>query len=212
MVYGLSGLTVKQFQDRVGGFNPGYAKDWNVWLARNNDNEQQLFIHTMRNWKACRPAGIRLNVPNELHERPFLSDILAVAEPLANGLKDFDIKTCCETSSFRAKLAELWESLKCICYNTGDGLRYNTSVVPISKAALLLTEGAVGPAFDSVVRDNLGIAKIISPEQWINVICLVSCDIKEFERRNKVKIEDVVPDQFKKLKVGRLYDMALGPR
>lgn len=212
MVYGLSDLTVKQFQDRVDGFNPGYTKDWNLWLARDNDNKQQLFIHTMQNWKACRPAGIRLNIPNKLHDTPLLPDILAAAEPLASELKEFDIRKCCEGGPFREKLTGLWESLKYICYNTGDGFRYDTSVGPISKAALLLTDGAVGPAFDSVVRDNLGIAKIKFPEQWVNVICLVSCDIKEFERRNMVKIEEVVPDQFKKLKVGRLYDMALGPR
>ena len=42
------------------------------------------------------------------------------------------------------------------------------SCVGITKAVMLLTDGRIGPALDSQVRLNLGVAKPINAEEWIS--------------------------------------------
>ena len=76
----------------------------------------------------------------------------------------------------------------------------------------MLTDGAAGPAFDSEVRRHLEIGAIETSGQWISALKIVSQDIREFERNNGAPIRNVVPDRYAALNIGRIYDMALGPR
>jgi hypothetical protein len=84
--------------------------------------------------------------------------------------------------------------------------------VGISKAVLLLTEGRVGPAFDSEVRKNLVTGDISSPESWITNLGNVIKDVVLFERLNHCSLEEAVPEEYRGVPYGRLYDMVFGPR
>ena len=76
---------------------------------------------------------------------------------------------------------------------------------------MLVTNGRIGPAFDSIVRKKLGLKDHLrSSEEWIEVLRGISEDILAFEKLHG-KLSEIVPDQFAKYQVGRLYDMALGP-
>lgn len=83
-------------------------------------------------------------------------------------------------------------------------------VVGISKAVMLLTDGRVGPAFDSQVRGRLGTGNINGVEEWIKALRLVCQDIRGFEEANSMSLVDAVPE-LSHLQTGRIYDMALGP-
>jgi GrpB-like predicted nucleotidyltransferase (UPF0157 family) len=88
----------------------------------------------------------------------------------------------------------------------------SASCVGITKAILLLTNGRIGPAFDSIVRKKLGLkTHLKSSEAWIDVLRRISEDILAFEKRHGTKLTQVVPDQLATYQVGRLYDMVLGP-
>jgi len=74
-----------------------------------------------------------------------------------------------------------------------------------------LSEGRVGPAFDSQVRGNLGIQEPRTAQEWIPALRVASKDIEEFERNNQCALQQASPPPFAELETGRLYDMALGP-
>ncbi len=77
---------------------------------------------------------------------------------------------------------------------------------------MLLTNGRIGPAFDSIVREKLGFKHHLkSSEEWIEVLRGISEDILCFEKLHGVKLAQVVPDELAAYQVGRLYDMVLGP-
>jgi len=87
-----------------------------------------------------------------------------------------------------------------------------TSCVGITKAILLVTNGRIGPAFDSTVRKKLGLKdRLKSSEEWLGALRGISEDILDFENRHGMKLVDVVPGRFDRYHVGRLYDMVLGP-
>ena len=87
----------------------------------------------------------------------------------------------------------------------------SASCVGITKAIMLLTNGRIGPAFDSIVRKKLGLKDHLrSSEEWIGVLRGISEDILAFEKLHG-RLADIVPDQFAGYQVGRLYDMVLGP-
>ena len=77
---------------------------------------------------------------------------------------------------------------------------------------MLLTNGRIGPAFDSIVREKLGFKHHLkSSGEWIEVLRGISEDILSFEKRHGVRLAQVVPDELAAYQVGRLYDMVLGP-
>jgi hypothetical protein len=84
-------------------------------------------------------------------------------------------------------------------------------VVGISKAVLLLTKGAIGPAFDSEVRKKLCLCEPENANQWIEAIEIAARDIHAFQIRNQCTLQEAAPLRFKSLNTGRIYDMALGP-
>jgi hypothetical protein len=84
--------------------------------------------------------------------------------------------------------------------------------VGITKAILLLTDGRIGPAFDSTVRKKLGLRRHVrSSEEWVEALRGIAEDILAFEKRHSMKLADIVPTRFGEFHVGRLYDMMLGP-
>jgi hypothetical protein len=83
--------------------------------------------------------------------------------------------------------------------------------VGVTKAILLLTDGRIGPAFDSQVRRKLGVARPSNCAEWVKNLEEIGEDLAAFERVNG-PISRAVPAEFAGLAYGRLYDMALGPR
>ena len=67
------------------------------------------------------------------------------------------------------------------------------------------------PALDSQVQARLGIKPPTSSIEWLATLGQVANDIAAFEARSG-PLADAGPERFRHLNVGRLYDMALGPR
>lgn len=108
--------------------------------------------------------------------------------------------------SERTALAGLWNIFSSL-QQVGTA-----SCVAITKAVLLLSDGRIGPAFDSQVRKKLRIGHLLTPADWITALTEVSDDIQAFEGTHGLSLACAVPPQFSNLAYGRLYDMALGPR
>jgi len=84
--------------------------------------------------------------------------------------------------------------------------------VGITKSVLLLTEGRIGPAFDSTVRYRLRIGEPLNGKTWVDDLCSINDYINSFETRNGVQIEGFVSTEWAPINVGRAYDMVAGPR
>ena len=84
--------------------------------------------------------------------------------------------------------------------------------VGITKAVKLVTEGRVGPALDSQVRQRIEIREPRNPVEWIEALRLISTDILGFEQRFGVQLEDLIDAPRGQVHVGRVYDMVFGPR
>ncbi|RRW69065.1 hypothetical protein EGJ53_04940 [Pseudomonas fluorescens] len=75
---------------------------------------------------------------------------------------------------------------------------------------MLATDGRVGPAFDSKVRDELLFGKKIeSSSDWIDALRIACADISQFEKKNNVTLQSATGIN---LHAGRIHDMALGPK
>jgi hypothetical protein len=145
------------------------------------------------------------------HRRPYLEDLIARAQPDLRALDHFEIRHPTSfTPTAQRALRRLWDLFRGLSYSggAGDGL---TGVVGISKAVLLLTEGRVGPAFDSSVRKNLGISEPETAREWIYALQIVSYDIRCFEAANECSLHEAAQRRFGGLRSGRIYDLALGP-
>ena len=137
---------------------------------------------------------------------PFLDDLLEWAEaPLAE-LKNVTVATLARRSSRQDEaLTALWNvfaRLPTVGF---------ASCVGITKAILLLTDGRIGPAFDSRVRSQLGVARPATCLDWIQILEGIGDDVATFESIHG-PLTEAVSSRFKHLAPGRLYDMALGPR
>jgi hypothetical protein len=140
------------------------------------------------------------------HEAPFLDDLLEAAEEPVRALADLSVSTIAErTPAQNEALNTLWTIFSRL---PTSGV---ASCVGISKAILLLTDGRIGPAFDSQVRMELGVARPVTCSEWLQTLEEIGEDIAAFERIHGA-ITNVVSPRFAELRYGRLYDMALGPR
>jgi hypothetical protein len=63
-----------------------------------------------------------------------------------------------------------------------------------------------------VCGHTLGRAKIKTSADGVDVLRAVGEDIRAFEAAYSVRLQDVVPAQFRSAAYGRLYDMTFGPR
>ncbi len=74
-----------------------------------------------------------------------------------------------------------------------------------------MTDGRIGPAFDSQVRAKLGVGRPATFQDWLLALQDIAEDIAMFESIHG-PLSKAVPVRFGGLAYGRLYDMALGPR
>jgi hypothetical protein len=194
----------------------GYVNDWQLWIGvlKDQQNVAGRLGQTLRKWQACRPNRMRRPACEANHDPPYLEDLIAQAHPFVQAiqaLQGFDTR---HLSSFTPKTEDALHRLWCIF----EGLSYHgranngqTGVVGISKAVMLLAEGRVGPAFDSTVRNNLGIRAPENPDEWIRALQFTTEDIRAFEVANQCTLQAAAPLRFANFHSGRLYDMALGP-
>ena len=141
------------------------------------------------------------------HESPYLDDLIAWAEPHLSEIPELDMGNIEGMTSEQARALEgLWDIFSRL------PSRGSASCVGITKAILLLTDGRIGPALDSMVMKNLAIPRPAAADEWVAVLRAISEDLRGFEEKNGVKLSSVVPERFAHLAPGRLYDMALGPR
>ncbi len=198
--------TPAQIRAAVDGFASRYVRDWDDWLAAGTNVRPELFGRILRKWQAARPGAVRRLRREARHGAPFLDELLAEAEEPLHLMANLSVATVSErTPAQDEALAGLWSIF--------SRLRISgvTSCVGITKAILLLTDGKIGPAFDSRVRANLGVARPSTCSEWLQALENIAEDIAMFERANG-SLRDAVPPRFASLAYGRLYDMALGPR
>jgi hypothetical protein len=208
---GIANITPNEFRGRVNRFAQKYVNDWNCWLnTDHNDRAQQLGI-ILRKWQACRPNRMRRTMIENIHGAPYIEDLIHNAADMIRTLQSFEIQN---SSSFSANnclaLEMTWNIFEHLSYhgNSRNGL---TGIVGISKCVLLLTDGRVGPAFDSKVKSHLGIKNISNAIEWIDALKIASQDIQDFESNNQLTIQQASPKKYSGLQIGRIYDMALGP-
>ena len=212
---GIGNLTVDQVRQRIRSFDQSYVDDWNTWLTVRRDypldHAAPEFGRILRRWQACRPNIMRRCLDDATHDAPYLEDLVNNGLAVAAALNGFDLRYANAMSpTTEDALLRLWDIFRHLSY-AGRPRHGLAGVVGISKAVLLLTEGRVGPAFDSKVRKGLGITDIQDARSWITNLERVAEDITIFEQASQCSLRDSVPDQYRSLHCGRLYDMILGP-
>jgi hypothetical protein len=197
----------------IAHFSRKYKEDWKQWtnLYQSSLPPESLiaseFGSVLRKWQAARPRPMRRPRNEAVHAPPHLEDLLTEAWPHLKDLGNLsvrEIKTAAP-QQIRALLA-LWDIFRNL---TSQG---KATCVGITKSVLLLTEGRIGPAFDSTVRHRLRIEQPPNGKTWIEDLCSISDDISLFETRNSMRIESLVPAEWVPINVGRAYDMVAGPR
>ena len=203
----LTNRSPRQVREDLSGFAVRYTSDWERWLAVAEHGRTALFALTLGKWQATRPNPLRRPRSLAVHESPYLDDLIAWAEPHLAAISDLDVGNIKGMTSGQARALEaLWGIFSRL------PSRGSASCVGITKAILLLTDGRIGPALDSMVVKGLAIPRPTTAPEWVIVLRAVSEDLRGFEAKNGVKLASVVPEEFAHLECGRLYDMALGPR
>jgi hypothetical protein len=194
-------------------FSKKYKDDWKQWTNRYQSSllpESLIaseFGSVLRKWQAARPRPMRRPRREAIHAPPYLEDLLTEAWPHLKDIGNLSVReiNTAAPQQINALLA-LWDIFRNL---TSQG---KATCVGITKSVLLLTEGRIGPAFDSTVRYRLRIGQPLNGKAWIEDLCSISDDISLFETRNGVRIESLVPTEWAPINVGRVYDMVAGPR
>ena len=208
---GIANITVEDFQNRIDRFDQSYVADWNRWIAVQPNQRATQFGAVLRRWQACRPNRMRRTREEQLHDEPYLEDLINSSGQYLYALQEFDIRLQTSfTQQASDSLVQLWGIFQNLSYH-GRARSGLAGIVGISKAVLLLTEGRVGPAFDSEVRTHLGLRRIENANEWICALQVASLDIHRFEDANRITLQQAAPQQHEGLFSGRIYDMALGP-
>jgi hypothetical protein len=198
--------TPRQVRSAVNAFSVRYVEDWDAWVCAHRDARPELFGRILRKWQATRPVAMRRLRAEAEHRPPFLDDLLkSAAEPL-RALGRLTVLTVAHrTPEQDDALTALWTIFSRLPTSGA------ASCVGITKAILLLTDGRIGPAFDSQVRNKLGVGRPATCREWLQTLQDVGEDIAVFESSHG-RLTKAVPARFAQLAYGRLYDMALGPR
>ncbi len=204
----LARLNPSEVSHVIGRFKEGYALDWNRWqtLCSTEDLHSPIIVSEfgaiLRRWQATRPMPMRRPRNEADHDEPFLDDLVSEALPHLNTLGNQSVRDVENLSPDRyGALTALWNVFYNLPYHG------NATCVGITKAIMLLTQGQIGPAFDRVVRSNLGISAPDSVAKWLEHLGGICKDIRAFEDEYQISIEDLVPKKWKPVKVGRAYDM-----
>jgi hypothetical protein len=207
---GINNYNLQEFQSRLARFNQAYVNDWNQWLNTSISERPYQFGVVLRRWQACRPNRMRRTKAEFEHDPPYLEDLIVLSAQHMQTLQDFNISQATSfTQQTRTALRELWKVFEQLSYqgNARNGL---AGVVGISKAVLLLSDGRVGPAFDSQVRGHLNLKEPKNADEWIGALHVANRDINAFEVANAITLQQAAPE-YAHLHCGRIYDMALGP-
>lgn len=198
--------TPAQIRADVDGFASRYVEDWDTWLSGGPDGRPELFGRILRKWQATRPLPMRRLRKEAQHQAPFLDDLCEATEEPVRVLADLSVLTIAERTPAQQKALEtLWTIFSRL---PASGV---ATCVGITKGMLLVTNGRIGPAFDSQVRRKLCVARPTTYAEWLAILQEIGEDIAIFERAHG-PITEFVPSRFAHLAYGRLYDMALGPR
>lgn len=208
-VSGIAGDSVADLRARIARFRPRYVRHWTEWLATPDAERASALKRTLGRWQACRG--------NSLRPVADIQTLLDDARPHITALAGFELR---RVSSFDrralAALGALWALFQRLSYARPNPDRKRPAprggvagAVGISKAALLVTDGRVGPAFDSQVCRKLRVGAISNAEDWIAAMRFVSEDIASFESKNGMTLQDAAG--LPRIQSGRIYDMALGP-
>jgi hypothetical protein len=196
--------TPAQVRSDVAGFSQRYVRDWENWLGTGAAARPALFGRILRKWQAARPGAVRRLRNEQRHDAPFLDDLLADADGPLRELAGITIVTIGgRTTAQGQALEKLWRIFSRL--RTGGP----ATCVGITKAILLLTDGRIGPAFDSRVRKSLRVRRPETCAEWLEDLESIAEDIAAFERAHR-PLKTAVPVSFAHLEYGRLYDMALG--
>lgn len=212
----LSELSVVEIRRRMRGFDDSYKRDWQQWInvaqsARlESPGPAEQFRNVLRRWQAVR-SKTKGRVVRQCRAAVAagdlcIDDLLTEASAFVHELGDFSLREAARpTAREERALRFLWDIFRDV---PSSG---TANAVGITKAVKLVTLGRIGPALDTVVRDNLSIAEPRSGEEWIAALRLISADLGKFERRHRVRLETLVEDRWKPIAVGRAYDMVAGP-
>lgn len=130
--------------------------------------------------------------------------------PYVSALSGTCLRSLVDPSSQQQRcIVQLWDLLNPrICCNADAG------GVGVSKAIMLLTKGEIGPAFDTNVCSKFKMPRVDNADGLLRAYSMVARDLKGFEDRNKVVIDDQAQRVFPSdsIGVGRIVDMIAGPR
>lgn len=202
----LTGMSPERMRSNLFAFSARYDSDWKHWLLATPSGRASLFAATLRRWQATRPLRMRRCRAEAIHDCPHIEDLLDEADRHLAVLGELTVVDLDHASPDQiAALHGLWSTFLRLPQAGA------ATCVGITKAILLVTGGRIGPAFDSKVREKIGLkGHLKSSEEWVEMLRLVGRDIRRFEQRHG-DFRRLVPDQFAHYEVGRLYDMLLGP-
>jgi hypothetical protein len=158
MITKLRDKSIDEVRADIAGFSLRYASDWERWMNTAAQERPSIFVQTLGRWKATRPGRLRrLRVLAGEHPPPYIEDLLASSVQPLQILGNLSVGAfVIPTQAERDALTDLWTVF--------SGLRQvgTASCVAITKAVLLLSDGRIGPAFDSKVRDKLEIPRLLT--------------------------------------------------
>ena len=187
------------------------AQQWLSWvhLHRSGEPEEisEEFSGMLRKWKACRPYRVRRSRKEKAHRAPFMDDILDEAASHLDNLSDFELAgTPVIGDSHARSLGNLRNIFKHLCYKDSPD-EGKAGIVGISKATMMLTDGRIGPVFDSIVREKLKTGDIPDAESWIAALEAVGEDIHRFEVDNGCSLRECIPAHLSEFHTGMIYDI-----
>ena len=189
----------------IQGFSSDYCYDLHFFTKITekygtfSPQSAEALSQLLNKWTACRPSRTNKDL------LPLLIDLNSDLKTISN----LDLRNIRQVSlNEKEAIDRIWLKL----FNRICIPKKLTGVAP-SKAILILTNGRLGPALDSKTRKTLGLQDIVSSVQYLTILSAVSEDIAAFENANSpILLEELVPEEWKPVFVGRAYDMAVGPR
>src|SRR5437773_1182620 len=143
-----------QFAAAVDGFADRYKQDFAWWLLAHKEARPTEFGSVLRKWQATRGRVMRRSRIERAHPPPYLDDLLADASFDALGsLTTTEIRSRSAAQDFA--LRKLWSTFGRL---TIDGAE-PPKAVGITKAVILATDGRIGPALDTNVRESIRIVE-----------------------------------------------------
>lgn len=203
-------------RERIRQFDESYKRDWQKWMAvatvhpLSSAGTAAQFRATLCAWQAVRArVKGRTVLPCRAGADDgtlCVDDLLAESAAIVPQLGDFSLREAAAPSQRqRRALHLLWEVFRAL---PTVGV---AKAVGITKAIKLVTLGRVGPAFDSVARDNMGVDEPATGDEWVDALRAIAKDLAAFERRHQISLESLVEERWAPIAVGRAYDMVVGP-